>query len=127
MSRIAWASYTAVFAVASLFPLSVAAQSHRQPLITERIDETVLHTLAGNTRPEANRQNDRGAVADSFPLEHMLLQLQRSPAQEDALRGLIDDLHNANSPNFHQWLTAEDFGKAYAPAQEDVDKITDWL
>ncbi len=127
MSRIAWASYTAVFAVASLFPLSLAAQSYRQPLITERIDETALHTLAGNTRPEATRQNDRGLVADGFPMEHMLLQLQRSPQQEDAVRQLIDDLHNASSPKFHQWLTAEEFGKRYAPAQEDVDKIAAWL
>jgi subtilase family serine protease len=127
MSRTPWASYSAVFAVASLLSVSLAAQSLRQPLITERIDETVLHTLAGNTRPEANRQNDRGSVEDSFPLEHMLLQLQRSPAQEDALRGLIEDLHNASSPKFHQWLTAEDFGKGYAPAQEDVDKIAAWL
>jgi subtilase family serine protease len=127
MSRIAWASYTAVFAVASLFPLSLAAQSRRQPLITERIDETALHTLAGNTRPEATRQNDRGLVADGFPMEHMLLQLQRSPQQEDAVRQLIDDLHNARSPKFHQWLTAEEFGKRYAPAQEDLDKIAGWL
>ena len=99
MSRIAWATYTAVFAVASLFPLSLAAQSYRQPLITERIDETALHTLAGNTRPEATRQNDRGLVADGFPMEHMLLQLQRSPQQEDAVRQLIDDLHNASRPS----------------------------
>ena len=46
-------------------------------------------------------------------MEHMLLQLQRSPEQEDAVRGLIDDLHNASSPKFHQWLTAEEFGRNY--------------
>src|SRR5271163_1997837 len=91
MSRMPWASCTAVFAVASLFSPSLAAQSRRQPIVTERIDETALHTLAGNTRPEANRQNDRGAVDDSFPMEHMLLQLQRSPQQEEAVRGLIDE------------------------------------
>jgi len=122
-----WASCAAVLAVASLFPISLAAQSRRQPLLTERIDEAALHTLAGNTRPEANRQNDRGAVDDSFPMEHMLLQLRRSPQQEDAVRELIDDLHNANSPRFHQWLTAEEFGKDYAPAPEDMDKIAAWL
>ena len=127
MSRNRWASCTAVLAAASLFPLSLAAQSHRQPLITQQIDENALRTLTGNTRPEANRQNDRGAVQDSFPLEHMLLQLQRSPQQEDAVRGLIDDLHKAGSPQFHHWLTAEEFGRSYAPAQEDVDKITAWL
>jgi subtilase family serine protease len=127
MSCVRWASYTALVAVASLFPLSLAAQSRRQPVITGRIDDAVLHTLAGNTRPEAIAQNDRGAVEDGFPMEHMLLQLQRSSEQEDAVRGLIDDLHNANSPKFHQWLTAQEFGKAYAPASEDLDKITAWL
>ena len=127
MSRIPWASYTAVLAVASLFPASLAAQNLRQPLIRERIDENVLRTLAGNTRPEANSRNDRGAVADSLPMEHMLLQLRRSPEQEAAVRGLIDELHNSRSPKFHQWLTAEDFGNSYAPAPEDVDKITAWL
>jgi subtilase family serine protease len=127
MSRVRWAVSTAAFAVASLFPVSLAAQGRRQPVITERIDENVLRTLGGNTRPEANRQNDRGAVADSFPMEHMLLQLQRSPEEEDAVRGLIDELHKAGSPKFHQWLTAQEFGRTYAPAGEDVDKITAWL
>lgn len=127
MSRIEWASYATILAVASLLPVSLSAQSRREPLIPERINEAALHTLAGNTRPEADRLNDRGAVEDSLPLEHMLLQLQRSPEQEDAVRGMIDELHDANSPKFHQWLTAEQFGRDYAPAQEDVDKITAWL
>jgi subtilase family serine protease len=127
MSRIGWASWGVFLAAASFFAAPLSAQTRRQPLITERIDESVLHTLAGNTRPEANPQNDRGAVADGFSLEHMLLQLQRSPEQEDAVRGLIDDLHNSRSGKFHQWLTAEEFGKAYAPAQEDLDKVTAWL
>ena len=48
-----------------------------------------LVTLAGNTRPEATVQNDRGAVADSFPLHHMLLQLRRSPEKEVALEGIF--------------------------------------
>ena len=87
----------------------------------------MLHTLAGNTRPEANQRNDRGAVEDSFPMDHMLLQLQRSARQEEAVRGLIDDLHNAGSPNFHHWLTAEEFGRNFAPAPEDVSQVAAWL
>jgi hypothetical protein len=70
------------------------------------IDATKLVTLAGNTRPEAIAQNDRGAVADTLPLGHMFLQLQRSPEREAALRPYIDELHDPTSANFHQWLTA---------------------
>jgi subtilase family serine protease len=128
MPRIRLASYTAVLAVAAfLLPHSLAAQSLRRPLVAERINETVLQNLAGNTRPEASRRNDRGAVEDTLPMEHMLLQLQRSPEQEEAVRGLIEELHNPASPKFHQWMTADEFGQAYAPAQEDLNKITTWL
>jgi subtilase family serine protease len=127
MSRIRLAFYTAVLAVAWLLPARLAAQGLKRPLVTERIDETVLSRLAGNTRPEAVRRNDRGVVEDTLPMEHMLLQLQRSPAQEDAVRGVIDELHNPQSPKFHQWMTAQEFGRDYAPANEDVEKVTAWL
>src|SRR5208282_2229750 len=56
-----------------------------RPLITDRIDETNLVTLARNTRPEANAKNDLGRLLDSFPVEHVWLQLRRSPEQERAV------------------------------------------
>jgi len=66
-------------------------------------------TLTGNTRPEANAANDRGRVADDFAMNHMLMQLKRSPASEAALKQYIDQLHDQHSPGFHQWLTPEQF------------------
>lgn len=127
MSRTRWASLTAFPAVALLFPISLAAQTGRKTLITDRIDESVLHTLAGNTRPEAIGENDRGAVEDSLPMEHMLLQLQRSPQQEESVRQLIDQLHNPSSPRFQHWMTAEEFGREFAPASQDIAQVTAWL
>ena len=38
-----------------------------------------LVTLRGNTRPEAKAANDRGRVSDGLTLNHMMLQLQRTP------------------------------------------------
>ena len=48
-------------------------------LVPRPVDSSRLYTLAGNTRSAANAQNDRGKVADTFAMEHMLLHLQRSP------------------------------------------------
>ena len=96
-------------------------------LITRPIDPSRLHRLAGNTRGEANAQNDRGKVADTFALDHMLLQLQRSPAREQALRNLIDQQHDSTSPNFHRWLTAAEFGHMYGPAPQDIETVSEWL
>ena len=36
-------------------------------LITQTVDDNALVSLRGNTRPEANSKNDRGAVPDDFP------------------------------------------------------------
>ena len=43
------------------------AVRHSRPLITERINEAKLQTLAGNTHPQANAQNDAGPAPDSLP------------------------------------------------------------
>src|SRR5581483_10553689 len=67
-------------------------QRGKRPLITQAIDATRQHRLAGNTRPEATSANDDGAVAGDLAMDHMLLQLQRAPEQERALQQRIDDL-----------------------------------
>jgi subtilase family serine protease len=118
------------FAVVVCFltlPFALLSQTARRPLIAEPINNTRLHTLSGNTRPEANPQNDLGAVPDGLSMDHMQLQLQRSTAQEQALQQFIDQLHNPKSPNFHKWMTAEQFGQTYGASQQDVNTITLWL
>jgi subtilase family serine protease len=105
----------------------IAKAQNATPRITESVDETKLVVLRGNTRPEANGQNDRGPVPDGFRMEHMFLQLRRSPEQERALDQLIDQLHDSKSPNFHHWLTTQEFGQKYGLAAEDLTTITGWL
>jgi len=96
-------------------------------LIHESVDESKLVTLAGNTRSEAATAQDLGVAPDSLSLDHMLLQLKRPPEQEQAVEQRIAALHNPQSPNFHQWLTAADFGKEYGLADSDIQTITRWL
>ncbi len=91
------------------------------------IDEAKLVPLTGNTHPLALPQYDQGAVPDSFPMEHIFLQLRRSPAQEQALENLIGDLQNPHSANYHKWLTADELGKNFGPSQQDIDTVVQWL
>jgi subtilase family serine protease len=107
--------------------LSQTTGRRAQALIRERVDETRMVTLAGNTRPEALTENDLGAVSDSFPLDHMTLQLKRSPQQEQAVVQFIAELHDPQSTNFHKWLTAAEFGARYGLAESDIQTITGWL
>jgi subtilase family serine protease len=108
-------------------PFQTPAQYASRAILNEKIDETKLHRLIGNTRPEANPANDRGRVADNLALDHMLLQLQRAPAQQKALDTFIDTLHNPQSSSFHRWLTPEEFGRQFGSATQDVTTVTAWL
>src|SRR5262249_47997825 len=83
--------------------------------------------LAANVRPEVTAQNDRGRVADSLPMEHMLLQLRRSPEQETALQQLLHGQQRAGSSNFHRWITAQEFGARFGVAPETLAGVTSWL
>ncbi len=96
-------------------------------LITQSVDEANLVTLQGNTRPEANAGYDRGRAADDFPMEHMLLQLKRSPQQERDLQQFMEQLTDPSSPNFHHWLTAKEFGDRYGVSPQDRSAIKAWL
>jgi subtilase family serine protease len=116
-----------VFAFLPSAQAQFAGNSVARPLITAPVIETNLVRLAGNVRPEANPANDVGAVADSFPMDHMFIQLQRPATEETALRQLIDQLHDPNSPNFHRWLTPDHFGAQFGPAASDVQQVTNWL
>src|SRR6266403_202636 len=105
----------------------VESGRHARPRIRQGINEMDRVALPGNTRPEARFANDRGPVSNNFTMEHMLLQLKRSPEQEAALQQFIDDLHTKDSANFHRWLTAQEFGERFGLAKTDVDTVTAWL
>ncbi len=105
-----------------------AAQTASIPArITQAIDETQLVRLQGNVHPLARPEFDQGIVADATPMKRMMLVLQRSPEQQAALTKFMDEQLSKDSPNFHQWLTPEQFGKQFGPADADIQAVTDWL
>jgi len=117
--------------IAVLIPAASADTAIKSPparlMITRSIDPAKLITLYGNTRSEATEQNDRGKVPDQFLMDHMLLQLRRSPEREQALETLIAGQQNAASPYFHQWLTPTEFGRLYGPSRRDIQTVSEWL
>ena len=97
------------------------------PMIRDGIDEARLVSLVHNTRPEATQANDRGRVPDDFPMDHMLLQMKRSPEREAASERYIAELHNSASSDFHKWLTPEQFAQYFGVAAADVETTSGWL
>ena len=111
-----------------VFPKAVVyGQVSSHPLITQTIDETRVVTLRGNTHPLAQPQFDIGTAPPDMPLNRMLLVLKRSPQQDYALKRLLDDQQDKNSPNYHKWLTPDQFGQQFGVTDPDLQIVAGWL
>jgi subtilase family serine protease len=116
-------------AVLGLTPYLCAQGSHTaRSLIMEPVDNTRRVRIVGNVRPAARiAGNDRGEVEPSLPLDHILLQLARSPEREAALSAYIAELNDSNSAHYHRWLTADELGEQFGAAESDISAIKSWL
>jgi len=113
---------------------ALAAPPEISPRVLGSVDDAERVVLGGNAhplhqvlQPRSPSSSDQGAVEDSLPTERMLLMLQRSPAQEEALREFIQASHAPGNPSYHKWLKPEEFGRLYGPADSDVAAVSAWL
>jgi pro-kumamolisin-like protein/Big-like domain-containing protein len=97
------------------------------PLITKPLDESQRVVLKGNTHRLARPLYDRGAAPGNLPMDRMLLVLKRSVEQDTALHQLLDSQHDKASPNYHKWLTPDEFGKQFGAADADLQIVNNWL
>jgi hypothetical protein len=95
--------------------------------IVDKIDESQLVTLKGNTHPAANARNDLGPVSPDLPMTDLILVLSRSPEQQAAFEKFVASQYDPASPDFHQWLTPEQVGENFGPSQIDIATISNWL
>jgi hypothetical protein len=106
---------------------SSTSTNYARPLITQLVDETHVATLKGNTHRLARPQFDIGGAPPNLPMDRMLLVLKRTPEQQAALKKLLDDQQDKNSPNYHKWLTPDEFGKTFGPSDQDIQTVASWL
>ena len=66
-------------------------------------------------------------VAASEQFTRLTLVLTRAPQVEAAFQQLLQEQINPSSPRYHQWISSEQAGELYGPAQSDVDAVTSWL
>jgi Pro-kumamolisin, activation domain/Bacterial Ig-like domain (group 3) len=124
------AALAAVLCIAPWASAQTAANSDvsgPRSLITIPVDDAQRTTLRGNTHPLVRRALDQGAAPSSLPMQRMVLVLKRSAEQESALRALLDIQQVKGSPNYHQWLTPQQFGKQFGPADSDIAAVEAWL
>jgi uncharacterized protein (TIGR03437 family) len=95
--------------------------------INTTIDSRRIAALHGNVRPGALRQVDEGRIDRSFSLPAITLLLKSSVGQTGGLDHLLSAQQDSNSPQFHHWLTPEEFADQFGVSQRDIGITTNWL
>jgi len=114
----------AVFLVCMGTALSSAQAPNR---ITREVDPAQVQTLKDHHPLWANPVNDRGALPANQTVSPLTLVLARSPEQEQTLEQLYADQQNPASPEYHRWLTPEEFGERFGLSDADIATLTGWL
>ncbi|MGH9712565.1 MAG: S53 family peptidase [Candidatus Acidiferrales bacterium] len=128
VDRVVFCSGLTLAAIALIFSTWTSAQTGNSlRRITQAVDDAKTVRLQGNTHPLARLQFDQGPAPADLPMDRMMLVLKRSPEQEPALQKLMAEQLDKSSPNYHRWLTPEQFGQQFGPGDSDMQTITSWL
>jgi uncharacterized membrane protein len=95
--------------------------------LTAIIDAQDRVVLSGNRHPLARAEFETGAAPFGHRMEKMILVLRPDDVQDQALRLLIRDQHDPNSPSHHRWLTPEMYAERFGISDNDVAVVSAWL
>jgi len=115
-----------VFALAVL-TTAVCAWAAPPDRITTNIDNSEMVVLKGHVSPQAQRQYDQGPVEPSFKLGFITMMFKPSAEQQTALNQLLAEQQDPHSPNYHRWLTPEQYAAHFGMNRSDLHKISAWL
>ena len=107
-----------------LLPCAGLAQPDR---LTAPIDARRAVVLRGNVHAMAQPRFDQGPVEPAFRVGYITLMLKKTDAQQAALEQLLQEQQDLASPNYHNWLTPEQYADRFGLSQHDLDKISAWL
>jgi len=121
-------SSTGIAACGLLFGLTAISFAQTGPpnRIVREIDASRA-TIKGNLSPLARAKYDQGEVQSSLQLSHITMMFSMTKGQQAELDALLKQQQDRNSPNYHHWLTSEEYGKRFGLSSSDLNKIVAWL
>ena len=97
------------------------------PRINWPIDDSMVVSIPGSRPHVLDSATDLGRMEGATKLGPLFLVLKSSPEQEHALHTLLDQQQDKGTPNYHKWLTPDEFGAAFGVDESDLRQINDWL
>lgn len=103
---------------------SFAAQPDR---ITTTIDSNQFVVLKSGVHAKALPSFDRGPVDPGMTLPYITMLMKPSAAQQADLNHLLAQQQNPSSPEYHKWLTPEQYADRFGLSPHDMAQVSDWL
>jgi pseudomonalisin len=91
------------------------------------IDDGDRVLLRGNVSPLARPELEIGRSDPNLPMARMILQLEPRPGAKAEIEQLMRDQQDPASPQYHRWLTPEEFGARFGLADADLHRVIGWL
>src|ERR1043166_4721509 len=111
-----------LFLLIALPALAASSNSHKR-----NVDDNDTVAIPGNVHPNARPQFDVGPADQNLRYDRMILVLNPRPGNSDRPDLLNAQLHDPKSPQYHQWLTPQDYGKRFGISDGDLADVTAWL
>ena len=83
--------------------------------------------MNGSLHPKAQPQYDQGPVDPSLKIGYITLMLKPSASQQSTLEQLLDQQQDRSSPNYHRWLTPQQFGDRFGLSSRDYAAVVSWV
>ena len=95
--------------------------------IAGRVDDAHRVALPGSIHPKAQSKNDQGPVDPAMQLGYITLMLRPTPLQQSMLEQLLAKQQDHSSPDYHRWLTPEQFGDRFGVRPSDYTAVVSWV
>ena len=118
----------AQLALVALFPgcALVLAQT-ASDRVTQEIDSRSVVSLAGTVNPHAIARYDIGRANAGTRISGVTMYFKPSPEQKTELDALVKAQQTPGSPNYHKWLSPEEYASRFGLSDNDLAKVQSWL
>ena len=120
----------ACLACAALLIVCIApgsTQINSRDRILRAVDSAELAGVKGTAHPLARLQYDQGRTTPTRQLSGVSMTFRLSPAQQTDLNWLLHEQQDRTSPNYHKWLTPDQYAARFGMSSNDLAKVTSWL
>ena len=102
------------------------AQGPLKDRVLRAVDTSQMTVIRGNVHPSARPESDQGRVDPAMPMQ-VTMTFKMTPAQQADLDALLEAQQERGSPDYHRWLTPEQYGGRFGLSRGDINKVMGWL